>query len=253
MDSYSILPPSVDSFAVSTPAPRRNSTHIPRKSTWGTLIPPPGHKSKDASAENLFETIELSTGSSEESENWNNLDNITALGLSFHGDESPVSQKNIERFSMDATDEAVDQSVLHPDGDRPFNKWMRTLQKRAERRKTVGGDMDADALQREFFDSPGTQRRTSHKKSSSASSFGFVTAVKSASRWLLALKIFHSTATYIHLQVSVSQALVSLLDRNEPASPLVIKEQTEVAKLQTLGGFPKIAHISRETMSSIKL
>ena len=42
-------------------------------------------------------------------------------------------------------------------------------------------DIGSSAFERELFDSPGTQRRSNHKKSSSGSSFGFVTAVKSAS------------------------------------------------------------------------
>lgn len=180
MDSPSVFPPSVEHFAVSTPASRRNSTHILRNSSWGTPIPHPGQKIESLSSGDLFDNIELSTGPSNEDENWNTLDNITALGLSFHGDDTPVSQKRIERFSMGDVDEP--DQPLHLDGDRPFNKWMRTLQKRgAERRKTLSGDMDAEFLQREFFESPGTRRRAGHKKSSSASSFGFVTAVKSAS------------------------------------------------------------------------
>jgi demethoxyubiquinone hydroxylase (CLK1/Coq7/Cat5 family) len=41
----------------------------------------------------------------------------------------------------------------------------------------MGGTM----LDPELFDTSGTQKRSAHKKSSSGSSFGFVTAVKSAS------------------------------------------------------------------------
>ena len=181
MDSPGIFPPRVEHFAVSTPSSPRNSSHIPRKSSWGTLIPPLGQKSKNLSKEGVFDTIELSTSIFDEDEHWNTLDNITALGLSFHGDESPVSQKRTERFSMDDVNEALDES-LRPDGDRPFNKWMKTLQKRgANRRQTMSSDIDRKALQLEFFESPGTRRRSSHKKSSSSSSFGFVTAMKSAS------------------------------------------------------------------------
>ena len=42
-------------------------------------------------------------------------------------------------------------------------------------------DIDASALERELFDSPAARSTARHKKSSSGSSFGFVTAVKSAS------------------------------------------------------------------------
>lgn len=161
---------------------RRNSTYISRKTSWGTPIPPPGHKSRTASKEDILDSVDLcaSTPKRSDSGEWNTLDNITALGLSFNADDIPDSKK-IERFSLEDIEPVVNRS-LPPEPEKPINKWMRNLQRRGtQRRKTVSGDIGSSALERELFDSPGTQRRSKHKKSSSGSSFGFVTAVKSAS------------------------------------------------------------------------
>jgi hypothetical protein len=67
---------------------------------------------------------------------------------------------------------------------------MRDLQKRAgQRRKTVSCDVDGSALEREIFDSPTVKGRLRHKNSLSGSSFGFVTAVKSATVSLASFSI----------------------------------------------------------------
>ena len=112
----------------------------------------------------------------------NILDNITALGLSFNADDTQdESAATGHRFSLDDVDGFVNRS-LPLDSELPFNRWVKKLEKRAAgRRKTVSCDVDGSALERELFDSPAPKERSIHKKSSSGSSFGFVTAVKSAS------------------------------------------------------------------------
>ncbi|CAL3962345.1 unnamed protein product [Diplocarpon coronariae] len=181
----------ITSLGLSTPAcSRRSSVHIPRKTSWGTPIPPPSSQkdaTTNASQENLFDDVKLqSTDEDSDSNNkggeWNDLDNIAALGLSFHGDEirAPETVK-LERFSLEDPDQLGDFS-LPLDGVKPFNKWMKSLQRRAtDRRKTVSCDISGSALEHELFETPSTRRRSAHKKSSSGSSYGFVTAVKSAS------------------------------------------------------------------------
>ncbi len=169
-------------LGISSAFSRRNSTQLSRKTSWGTSIPPPGHKSPIASKEDIFDSVDLSVSTPERSDSgeWNTLDNITALGLSFTADDVPDSKK-IERFSLEGVDPVANRS-LPPELEKPFNKWMRNLQWRGtQRRKTVSCDIGSSALERELFDSPATQRLSYHKKSSSGSSFGFVTAVKSAS------------------------------------------------------------------------
>jgi hypothetical protein len=120
----------------------------------------------------------------------NILDNITALGLSFNADDTLAeSAATGRRFSLDDVDGFVNRS-LPLDSELPFNRWLKKLEKRAAgRRKTVSCDVDGSALERELFDSPAPNKRSVHKKSSSGSSFGFVTAVKSASISLASLSV----------------------------------------------------------------
>lgn len=158
---------------------RRTSMHIPRKTSWGTPIPPPSSK-KDtptSSKEDLFDNVELNTktpeSDSSKTAGFGTLRNIAALGLSFTADDNEDEETN-KRFSLE-------DDSRYP-SDKPFNKWMRSLHKRAtDRRQTVSCDVTGDILEKELFESPTHQRRSAHKKSSSASSYGFVTAVKSAS------------------------------------------------------------------------
>ncbi|CZR50979.1 uncharacterized protein PAC_00854 [Phialocephala subalpina] len=173
------------SFGLSMPTiARRTSLHIPRKTSWGTPIPPPSSKAEDimsSSKENLFDNIDLDTrnptSASTTTGKFNTLKNIAALGLSFNADDPEIDEPvSKQRFSLDGDSPY--------DGDRPFNKWVRNIQRRAaDRRKTVSCDATGDALEKELFHTPssGAQRRSAHKKSSSGSSYGFVTAVKSAS------------------------------------------------------------------------
>lgn len=176
---------------LSTPtAVRRTSMHIPRKTSWGTPIPPPSTKKDTASTskEDLFDNIDLNT-KTPESENsktagFGTLRNIAALGLSFTADDNEDEESANKRFSLD------EDSPYPSDSHRPFNKWMRSLQKRAtDRRKTVSCDVPGDILEKEIFENPTQQRRSAHKKSSSASSYGFVTAVKSATISLASLSV----------------------------------------------------------------
>ena len=178
------------SGALSTPpCSRRSSMHISRKTSWGTPIPPPSTQTgpTSASKDDHFDEVDLNarTGASSDSANspgWNTLDNIAALGLSFNVDaDSPLpSTTRRERFSLDDT--AQYENLLLPLEDRPFNKWIKNLQRRAtQRRRTVCCDLDSSAFEQEFLESPIIRARIGHKKSSSGSSFGFVTAVKSAS------------------------------------------------------------------------
>lgn len=172
--------------------------HIPRKTSWGTPIPPPSSQ-KDAGAspsyEDFFHEINLaatdgsSTGS-DKGAGWNTLDNIAALGLSFQTDDAQTTEPiKLQRFSLEDSDPFGNRSLL-VEGAKPFNKWMKGLHRRTvDRRKTVSCDITGSALEHELFETPSTRRRSAHKKSSSGSSFGFVTAVKSASISLVSFSV----------------------------------------------------------------
>lgn len=175
---------------LSTPTcSRRSSMYISRKTSWGTPIPPPSSQkdSIEIPKDDAFDEVDLdaksraSPGSGSLDQDL--LDNITALGLSFNADDTQVESTTAQqRFSLDDVEDLANRS-LPLVSELPFNRWVKKLEKRAAgtRRKTVSCDMDGSALERELFDSPGPNPKSFHKKSSSGSSFGFVTAVKSAS------------------------------------------------------------------------
>lgn len=178
-----------DSFDASTPQPQRQgSLHISRKTSWGTPIPPPSSLKDtiDVSCMEKFDDVALSSKADSESDHEldldhdDTLDTIAAIGLSFAGEEDEQETGvRRERFSLD--DDGPQAS--HFKQDKPFDKWMKQIQRKAtDRRQTVGGDYNHHVDNSGFLESPGTRRQfPSHKKSSSGSSFGFVTAVKTAS------------------------------------------------------------------------
>ncbi|KAK6842410.1 Dbl homology domain-containing protein [Apiospora arundinis] len=118
------------------------------------------------------------------SEAWKDLDNIAALGLSLHAEgdkESATSQIDIPQINFD-DGWNIFEDTKPPRVTKPFHKWIKTLQRRAHRprNRRRGGSSSGS---HEFFppsldDSLSNHR---HRKSSSDSSFGYVTGVRSAS------------------------------------------------------------------------
>ncbi|KAK3940059.1 hypothetical protein QBC46DRAFT_354467 [Diplogelasinospora grovesii] len=109
-------------------------------------------------------------------------------------DETPAGQfrdsvsleqqsKNTEYFSDEGEDFEHTANGAAPSSSTPFYKWIRTIQKRAARRREVMGSEGDVALCYVSADGDSSVSwRSSHRRqSSSGSSFGFVTAVKSAS------------------------------------------------------------------------
>ena len=187
---------STSSPATSTPPPsRRGSLHISRKTSWGTPIPPPSSQTHSAyhTPDRAFEDVELNLEAnsltSDKDEVWNTLDNIAALGLCLTADE-PGSYDTIKRDRFCLEELEPLPKVSFGEETRPFNKWVKNLQRRGgARRQTVSCDTTRSTLQKELLETPPTQKRSGHKKSLSGSSFGFVTAVKSASISLASLSI----------------------------------------------------------------
>lgn len=113
---------------------------------------------------------------------WNTVENIAVIGLSFNVDNSPQKYSPLtERFSLDDYEPKTLVSSHHVPHHR-FHKWITNLQRRAvQRRKTVSGGQDYIAPGRNVLHPDKEHGMSRHKKSSSGSSLGFVTAVKSAS------------------------------------------------------------------------
>ena len=132
----------------------------------------------------------------------NILDNVTALGLSFNADDTQTENVATgNRFSLDDAKDVEDfvNRSLPLNSEFPFNRWVKKLERRAAgRRQTVSCDANGSALKKERSNSPPPREKLIHKKSSYGSSFGFVTAVKSASISLASLSIApHSRRTGI--------------------------------------------------------
>ena len=198
MEQSDTYPQGNSSLELSPPAcSRRSSVHMSRKTSWGTPIAPPSSQahSNNASKEEDFDEVDLHAESSASEcsapDAFNTLHTLDALGLSFHTDDTQVTDAtNRSRFSIEASEPIGNRSLPTPlETPRPFNKWVRDIQKRAgQRRQTVSCDIDGSALERELFDIP-AQVNACHKKSSSGSSFGFVTAVKSATASLASFSV----------------------------------------------------------------
>ncbi|KAH8657466.1 hypothetical protein BGZ60DRAFT_493684 [Tricladium varicosporioides] len=197
MDHSDTLPQETTVLVISTPpCSQRSSSHISRKSSWGTAIPPPSdHRDPDdVPKEDDFHNVELDVNdASTDSDNgdiWNTLDNIAKIGLTFSAVNESEQTNSRKRFSLDDMDRLPNNSNPPRVTEYPFNKWLNTLQRRAgQRRKTVSCDT-ADSIHRtEYLDMPILHRKLEHKKSSSGSSYGFVTAVKSASISLASFSI----------------------------------------------------------------
>ncbi|CCU76289.1 hypothetical protein BGHDH14_bgh03224 [Blumeria hordei DH14] len=206
---------------LSTPTcSRRGSLDALRKTSRGSSIQvsPYLRNNADNSRETVFDNVDLhensvDSDSSQDEDTFDKLKNISALGLSFECEEAEPEKRPIfERFSLESTEDFKNQSSIP---SIPFSKWSKNFERRASRRrKTVSCDMGMPASGGDLFQSPGTARRSAHKKSSSGSSFGFVTAVKSAS---ISLASFSVAARSKRTKVSSRQQRT---DRSSKASQL---------------------------------
>ncbi|RDW78177.1 Dbl-containing protein [Coleophoma crateriformis] len=166
---------------------RQSSEHISRRASWGTAtLLPSTLLTPDNQSQKQFESVDLQTNVGEDGtsygiKSWDAFDNIFALGLSFHAEESEGANV-AERHRMTLSDADEDEHPLASAAP-PFNKWLKTLHKNGHRRRKTSSSDDPKttingrvAVTAAMFDG-----RRGHKKSSSGSSLGFVTAVKSAS------------------------------------------------------------------------
>jgi hypothetical protein len=113
---------------------------------------------------------------------WNTIENIAAIGLSFNVENSPQKYSSpTERFSLDDYEPKTLVSS-HQVPHHRFHKWITNLQRRAvQRRKTMSGGQYYVAPKLDLLYPDKEHGTSTHKKSLSGSSLGFVIAVKSAS------------------------------------------------------------------------
>ena len=148
----------------------------------------------------VYEDISLTPPADDDSqatEAWNTEDivnNLNALGLSFGPDELHLSPPK-KRFVLEdiIPNGHTPPSRPHLDSKPPFERWMKTLNKKATlRRRSVSQNhtLGIAALDPELYSLSGYDgSRSRHRKSNSGSSLGFVTAMKSASVSLASMSI----------------------------------------------------------------
>ncbi|KAI1341627.1 Dbl homology domain-containing protein [Xylariaceae sp. FL0016] len=161
------------------PCSRSSSAHISRKPSWSARRPASStHNSNQNDKGPGLRTFDLFDN--EENETWDVLDNITALGLNLRleGDDEPQHSTDLPRFSLEEND-AIDKEEMNAlTVVKPFHKWMKNLHRRAQRPRIHRAESFEPFP--EFLAEYDRQAIDGHRKSSSGSSFGFVTAVKSA-------------------------------------------------------------------------
>ncbi|KAI0442464.1 Dbl homology domain-containing protein [Xylaria telfairii] len=167
--------------AANSPRPymRSNSLRIARGRSWVKSLTAPATLKFNRTDPDLgLDCFDLLQDDSEDV--WKALDDIAAFRLSLENDdEASRCSIDLPRFSVgqedsDTADELEEPSVST---SRPFHRWMKTLHRRANRR-SIGSRATDQLPECLFAENP--IRINGHRKSSSGSSFGFVTAVKSA-------------------------------------------------------------------------
>lgn len=167
--------------AANSPRPymRSNSLRVARGRSWVKSLTTPATLRFNRTDPDLgLDCFDLLQDDSEDV--WKALDDIAAFRLSLENDdEASRCSIDLPRFSVgqddsDTADELEEPSVST---SRPFHKWMKTLHRRANR-CSIGNRATEQLPECLFVENP--IRINGHRKSSSGSSFGFVTAVKSA-------------------------------------------------------------------------
>jgi hypothetical protein len=129
------------------------------------------------------------TSSSHGSRESNTLDNLYALGMLAMDDMSQDEQVRHHRFSLGGDEKEPSNRDSLPMDASPFEKWLKTIHRRAAHRKTISCDSPGIVGELSLYDNPHTQNRQGHRKSNSGSSFGFVTNMKSVGTSLASISI----------------------------------------------------------------
>ncbi|KAI1839947.1 hypothetical protein JX266_013849 [Neoarthrinium moseri] len=150
------------------------------RASWAARLhpPPPALRSSRTDPDLAFYGIDLT--SFDGVQTWKDLDKFAELGLTLDAeeeDEYPVHVVDFPRFSLEKSGLSPVEEV--PRVVKPFHKWMKTLQRRAQHRSKTQASTESEEPFPEFLDDD--MSYSGHRKSSSESSFGYVTGVKSAS------------------------------------------------------------------------
>lgn len=180
------LPPSPSSLPISaihTPFDP-NGNPLPLLITSDDETRPLGHVLEDVTVteEDSLDSSPIVAVVDEDGPNgWNTLDTIHDFQDAVAHHHALESSNYVYREPTSAPCEPPASKPSKP--NRPFQKWIKTLHKRAVRRQEAMGNEHASTSYYFNIDGAGSTAwgPRHHRQSSSTSSFGFVTAVKSAS------------------------------------------------------------------------
>ncbi|KFY38928.1 hypothetical protein V495_06289 [Pseudogymnoascus sp. VKM F-4514 (FW-929)] len=166
------------------------------------------------------------TDTPDDAEGWDTVDNITALGLAFGYSNTPEKASPAKkRFTLEDLEPRHNPPSIHPTRP-PFDKWVRSFNKKTTRHRranSTGGTGIFDT------DSHSSRRHTRHRlrRSTSGSSLGFVTAVRSASISLasfsIATKSRHRGHTSKHQRTDRSSRASNIAPRTSEDSAYTSK------------------------------
>lgn len=177
LDVHSMRSSSVSSSAHTT------RKHSPEAQTSRSPSPSIPAKSRDCLHDDGHILESLESFDIKGIETWATLENIASLGFSLNGgDEIRSYRTPPSRLSLDHHK----HDVLLGDPARrlkkPFHRWIRTLRRRHAQRHGMAGHDSGSPFRSHVLGDNKSQGTPSspHRKSSSASSFNYVTAVRSA-------------------------------------------------------------------------
>ncbi|KFY35777.1 hypothetical protein V494_05620 [Pseudogymnoascus sp. VKM F-4513 (FW-928)] len=127
----------------------------------------------------------------DDTEGWDTVDNITALGLAFGYSNTPEkASATKKRFVLDDLEPRHEPPSIQPTRP-PFEKWVKSFNRKAIQRHRRSHSIAGTGVSGSDIHSLEARNRNGHnlRKSASGSSLGFVTAVKSASISLASFSI----------------------------------------------------------------
>lgn len=176
------------------------SIHAPRHPSWNTATLREQALNHDqAESQPRFDQIDLASELDglhiEGIDALATFESIDTLGLALNVPQSShktlsSSRRISSHDRLSSADDGIRENKAEPKG--AFHKWMRSLHRRAAQRPTVwedAGGLPWQLLDPEDTDLAALSRKRGHRNSSSGSSFGFVTAVRSASVSLASVSV----------------------------------------------------------------
>lgn len=162
----------------SRPSSQSSSIKIRRKSSWATTLHP--RAALKASRPHPVSSSDIELASLGGAEFGENMEEFMELGLTLNVEGEKTFKRTVECPELSSDHESHDTDDLKsPRAAKPFQKWMMTLQRRGQHRSGFRSSIDDLKSLSETVDD--RDMHDFYRRSSSDSSFAFVTGVRSAS------------------------------------------------------------------------